>query len=162
VAVVEREPLVVVLPEGHSEASGERANLAALTDEVLIAVARTRVPGLFEHAMAAWSAVEGDPARTREAGTPTTVMALVQAGFGVAVMPQALAVEASEKLSVRPLRQHRPAVETAIVWHPSNRSPVMARFLRIALSTPEPDVLGPERARSSRPVPERRWPGLQG
>ena len=51
---------------------------------------------------------------------------------------------------VRAEQQHRPAVETAVVWRPSAASPVLRRFLRLALSTPEPDVLGPERARRGR------------
>jgi DNA-binding transcriptional LysR family regulator len=157
IAVVTREPLVVVVPRTDDEAEKERANLAALTDRVLIAPARTSVPGLYEHATAAWRAVDGDPKRVRESGTTTTILALVEAGFGVAVMPAALADVAWSSLAVVPLRQHRPAVETAVVWRHANTSPVLRRFLRLALATPEPDVLGPDRARPRRHSLGSRW-----
>jgi DNA-binding transcriptional LysR family regulator len=146
-AVVAREPLVVVLSAEHPQASRERANLAALSDEFLIAPARGGVPGTHEHVVAAWRAVDGSPERVRESDSTTTTFALVAAGHGITVMPQALAEAAWDGLVSLPLRQHRPAVETAIVWRHDATSPVLRRFLRLALSTPEPDVLGPERAR---------------
>ena len=104
--------------------------------------------------MAAWRSVDGDPDRIHEAGSTTTALALVQGGGGVAIMPAALAAVAWRGLVAVPLRQHRPAVETAVVWRPSATSPVLRRFLRLALSTPEPDVLGPGRARRGRSILE--------
>ena len=152
IAVVDREPLVAVLAAGHPQAGGERVDLAALRDDVLIAPARASGPGLHEHVVAAWRSVDGDPDRVLETGSTTTTLALVQGGAGVAIMPAALAAVAWSGLVAVPLRQHRPAVETAVVWRPSATSPVLRRFLRLALSTPEPDVLGPERARRGRSV----------
>jgi DNA-binding transcriptional LysR family regulator len=146
-AVVAREPLVAVLPRGHAQARGERADLPGLADETLIAPARPGLPGLHEHVVSAWAAVDGDPHRVREADSPTMILALVAAGVGVAVMPQALAALAWDEHVVLPVRQHRPAVETAVVWRRTATSPVLRRFLRVALSTPEPDVLGPDHAR---------------
>lgn len=147
VAVVAREPLVAVLPRGHAQARGERADLAGLVGDVLIAPARAGVPGLHEHVMSAWTAVEGDSHRVRETDSLTTILALVAAGSGVTVMPQAVATMAWNEHVVVPLRQHRPAVETAVVWRRTATSPVLRRFLRVALATPEPDVLGPDHAR---------------
>jgi DNA-binding transcriptional LysR family regulator len=143
IAVVDREPLVAVLPVAHPQAAGERVDLATLRDDVLVAPARASGPGLHEHVLAAWRSVDGDPDRVLESGSITTALALVQGGVGVAILPAALAAVAWRGLVAAPLRQHRPAVETAVVWRPSATSPVVRRFLRLALSTPEPDVLGP-------------------
>jgi DNA-binding transcriptional LysR family regulator len=148
-AVVAREPLVAVLRSEHAEAQKERANLAALTHHTLIAPSRSRAPGLYEHISGAWRAVEGDSDLIQETDSPTTMMALVKAGVGVAIVPASLAEVSWDGLAAVPLRQHRPAAETAIVWRHSTTSPVLRRFLRLALSTPEPDVLGPLRARST-------------
>jgi DNA-binding transcriptional LysR family regulator len=147
-AVIAREPLVVVLPDGHPHATRERANLAALAEEVLIAPARGAVPSTHEHVIAAWRAVNGSADRIRESDSTTTTLALVAAGHGIAVLPQSLAKVAWQGLATVPLRQHRPAVETAIVWRHDATSPVLRRFLRLALATPEPDVLGADRARA--------------
>jgi DNA-binding transcriptional LysR family regulator len=145
IAVVDREPLMAVLPAGHPQAAEERVDLDALRGEVLVAPTRDAGPGLHEHVVAAWRSVDGEA--LLEAGSITTLLALVQGGAGVAILPAAFSALAWHGLVAAPLRQHRPAVETAVVWRPSATSPVLRRFLRLALSTPEPDVLGPGRAR---------------
>jgi DNA-binding transcriptional LysR family regulator len=148
-AVAAREPLVAVLPEDHPAAAAERADLSMLRSEALIAPSRASAPGLHAQLLATWRASGGDPDRVRESDSTTTTLALVQAGLGVTMMPAALADVAWRGLRTVPLRQHHPAIETAIAWRHDATSPVLRRFLRIALSTPEPDVLGPDHARPS-------------
>ena len=147
-AVVAREPLVAILPTGHGEARKERADLAALGDQTLIVPSRSRAPGLYAHATGAWHAVEGNRDRIHETDSTMTMLTLVRAGVGVAIAPASLAGITWDGLVAVPLRQHRPAAETAIAWKDHPTSPVLRRFLRLALATPEPDVLSPEHARS--------------
>lgn len=149
-AVAAREPLVTVLPEDHPGAAAERADLSSLTSEALIAPSRSSAPGLHAQLIETWRASGGDPDRIRETDSTTTILALVQAGLGVTMMPTALADVAWRGLRTLPLRQHHRAIETAIAWRRDATSPVLRRFLRIALSTPEPDVLGPDHARPGR------------
>lgn len=148
-AVAVREPLVAVLRDDHPAAGEERADLAVLTAEPLIAPSRASAPGLHAQLLGAWRASGGDHERLRETDSTTTTLALVQAGLGVTMMPASLADVAWRGLRKLPLRQHHRAVETAIAWRSDAASPVLRRFLRIALSTPEPDVLGPAHARSA-------------
>jgi DNA-binding transcriptional LysR family regulator len=117
--------------------------------DTLIAPSRVSAPGLHSQLLATWRANGGDPERIRETDSPTTTLALVQAGLGVTMMPAALADMAWRGLRTVPVRQHHPAIETAVAWRHDSTSPVLRRFLRIALSTPEPDVLGPDHARSA-------------
>lgn len=146
-AVATREPLMAVLREDHPGATAERADLATLIADVLIVPSRASAPGLHAQLLAVWRASGADPERIREADSTTTTLALVQAGLGVTIMPVALAEVAWRGLRAMPLRQHHPAVETAVVWRHDATSPVLRRFLPIALATPEPDVLGPDHAR---------------
>ena len=146
-AVAMREPLVAVLRAEHPAATAERADLAALVHEPLIAPSRTSAPGLHAQIVETWRANGGDRQRVRETDSTTTTLALVQAGLGFTMMPASLADVAWDGLHKLPLRQHHRAVETAIAWRADATSPVLRRFLRIALSTPEPDVLAPEHAR---------------
>jgi DNA-binding transcriptional LysR family regulator len=146
-AVASREPLVAVLREDHPGAAAERADLSVLTSESLIAPSRASAPGLHAQLLATWTANGGEDDRVRETDSTTTTLALVQAGLGMTMMPAALADVAWRGLRTLPLRQHHPAIETAIAWRSDQASPVLRRFLRIALSTPEPDVLGPGHAR---------------
>jgi DNA-binding transcriptional LysR family regulator len=149
-AVAVREPLVAVLRADHSGAAAERADLSTLTAEPLIAPSRASAPGLHAQVLETWRANGGDRERVRETDSTTTTLALVQAGLGVTMMPASLADVAWRGLHKLPLRQHHRAVETAIAWRADATSPVLRRFLRIALATPEPDVLGPEHARVRR------------
>src|SRR5262249_50786863 len=114
-AVIARDPLIALLPADHPAAASERVPLSALTRAVLVVPRRGSVPGLHEHAVAAWHAAGGDPSRLREGRAARTLLALVAAGVGVALLPQSLAGVAWPGLVVRPLAEHRPAVETAIV-----------------------------------------------
>lgn len=146
-AVAAREPLVAVLREDHPAAATERADLSVLTGEPLIAPSRASAPGLHAQVLATWRANGGDDERVRETDSTTTMLALVEAGLGMTIMPASLADVAWRGLRKLSLRQHHPAIETAIAWRSDATSPVLRRFLRLALSTPEPDVLGPDHAR---------------
>jgi DNA-binding transcriptional LysR family regulator len=149
-AVAAREPLVAVMREDHPRAADERADLSLLTSEPLIAPSRASAPGLLTQLLATWRANGGEDDQLRETDSTTTTLALVQAGLGVTMMPAALADVAWSGLRKLPLRQHHPAIETTIAWRTGETSPVLQRLLRIALSTPEPDVLGPDHARPLR------------
>jgi DNA-binding transcriptional LysR family regulator len=146
-AVAAREPLMAVLPAGHPVSTCERADVTMLTSETLVAPSRAAAPSLHERLLATWQASGGNPGHVREIDSMVTVLALVEAGAGVSVLPAAVASIAWPGLVALPLLQHHPAVETAIVWRPDSTSPVVRRFLRIALATPEPDALDPEHAR---------------
>lgn len=147
VAVVAREPLVAVLPADHPAAAGERVDLAALGgDRVVVAEAAGK--GIAAHVAAAWAGVA---CGTRhEVGSVSHALALVEAGAGTTLLPAHHGALTWDGLVTRPLRQHTPVVETAVCWRPDEDSPVLRRFLRAALSTPEPDVLGPEFRRDPR------------
>ena len=147
VAVVAREPLVAVLPDTHPEAGGDRVDLS-LVREARVVVAEATGEGFAAHVRAAWAVAEPDGAHgVVEAGSIVQAMALVEAGAGVTLLPAQYTSMVWGGLVARPPRQHTPVVETAVCWRPDEDSPVLRRFLRTALSTPEPDVLGPAHAR---------------
>jgi DNA-binding transcriptional LysR family regulator len=146
-AVVSREPLVVVLRADHPLARHERADVVRLTSETLVVPAAASAPGLYEQLLATWQAAGGSPEHVRETDSIPTALALVEARLGIAIVPAAVTAMVWQGLVALPLLQHRPAVETVIVWRREATSPVLHRFLRIALATPEPDVLSPEHSR---------------
>jgi DNA-binding transcriptional LysR family regulator len=148
VAVVRRDPLVAVLPRALADEVGERVDLAALADQTFLAPARAARPGLHAHLLNACRGAGFEPARLREVGLAQTAVSLVAAGLGVSVLPATVQPACTGGAVAVPLRQHAPAVETALLWRRAEPpSPVTSHFLRLALSTPEPDVLGPRFAR---------------
>jgi DNA-binding transcriptional LysR family regulator len=145
-AVVTRAPLIAVLPAAHPFAPQERIDLSALDDDLVVLDAAV-AEGLAAHVRAAWESARRWTATRHEAGSVTHALALVEAGIGVTLLPAEFSSLVWQGLVSRPLRQHTAVVETAVCWRPDEESPVLHRFLRTALSTPEPDVLTPEHAR---------------
>jgi DNA-binding transcriptional LysR family regulator len=146
VAVVTREPLVVVLPPDHEAGGADRVDLATIDDDH-VTLGSTVSEGFNAHVDQAWTNAHARSAARHEAGSIAHALALVEAGVGVTLLPVDHVSLVCESLVVRPLKQHTTVVETAVCWRADEDSPVLHRFLRAALATPEPDVLSPEHAR---------------
>ncbi|ATL69740.1 LysR family transcriptional regulator [Nocardia terpenica] len=144
-AVIHREPLLALLPRALAR-PGERIDPADLADEQFFAPAPGAWGGLHRHLIEICRSAAIDPA-LREVAQLSTVVAMVGAGLGVSVVPASMRTLCGPEVTLAPLARHVPAVETAVVWRrDAAPSPPAAYFLRLALSTPEPDVLGPELA----------------
>ncbi|WP_051580381.1 LysR family transcriptional regulator [Pseudonocardia acaciae] len=150
VAVLHREPLVAVLPRALAAGVGELVDLAALADQTFLTPAPATWGGLRPHLQGACR-LSGFEPTLREVGLVHTVVALVGAGLGVSVLPASVRRLVGADVVARPLSRHVPVVETAVLRRRADRpSPQAQQFLRLALATPEPDVLSPEHARSRR------------
>lgn len=151
VAVLHREPLVAVLPAALAAAAGELVDLSTLADHPFLSPSAATWGGLRPHLLNACR-LSGFEPTVRSVELVHTVVALVGAGMGVSVLPASVrwlvGSSASPDAVVRPLSRHVPVVETAVMRRRGDRpSPQVQQFLRLALATPEPDVLGPEHAR---------------
>jgi DNA-binding transcriptional LysR family regulator len=149
VAVVQREPLVAVLPAALADRTGDRVDLATLADQTFLTPARAVCGGLQPQLVNACRLAGFEPS-LREVQLVHTVLSLVGAGLGVSVLPSSVRRLAGPEVVVRPLSQHVPVVETAVLRRRADLpSPQVQHFLRLALATPEPDMLDPEHTRPS-------------
>jgi DNA-binding transcriptional LysR family regulator len=108
--LVGREPLVVAMPTRHRMASLAKVRLVDLRDEPFIAFAKRSshyfhalIGGLFERA--------GFEPRTVTESVLPTMLSLVEAGVGVALVPESAATVRRDKLAFRHLRGRRTAAE---------------------------------------------------
>lgn len=148
VAVVDRVPVVAFSPIGHPLAAADRFDLAGLVDHTLLVPSLTGRGALLDAARNACRLADVTAGSERPVASVATTVGLVAAGLGVALLPAN--TPRLPGMTVLPLRQHVPPVETAVLWRRGETpAPVLARFLRLALATPEPDVLGPDKARPS-------------
>jgi DNA-binding transcriptional LysR family regulator len=148
IAVVHREPLVAVLPARLAARVGDLVDLAHLADQTFLTPPHAVWGGLRPHLVGACRLSGFEPV-LREVELVHTVVALVGAGLGVSVLPASARQLAGPGVVVRPLARHVPVVETAVLRRRGDRpSPPVRHFLRLALATPEPDVLSPEHART--------------
>ena len=150
VAVARREPLVAVVPRARADALGDRVDLSDLAGEPFLCPGRAVWGGLAPHLLGACRLSGFEPA-LHEVDLVQSAVALVGAGLGVSVLPASVEQVCGPDAVTRPLARPVPVVETGLLRRRADApSPPAQRFLRLALDTPEPDVLGPTFARTRR------------
>jgi DNA-binding transcriptional LysR family regulator len=130
--VIERERVLVALPQGHRLADSARIDPRELWNEQLILLGRREAPGLHESLVAALESVGGLPHVSQEASEIQTVLGLVAADLGVSLVPESAATLARAGVVYRALAGPAPTVDLALVWREDARSPVLDAFLDIA------------------------------
>ena len=148
VALIHREPVVVVVPAGSVWADQPTVDLASLgAERWIVPSPDDGFPGVAAHTRAAWDVAGIAPRDCRTAGSLGTTARLVGAGLGVAMAPASVRALGPGVRSVRLATPIAP-LEAAVLWRRREPpSPVLSRFLRTALATEEPDRLGPSVAR---------------
>ncbi|MDR3098269.1 MAG: LysR family transcriptional regulator [Paraburkholderia sp.] len=146
---VAREPLVVAMPAelsartgdpGDSGDSGESAahgwcetpvSLAELADIPLVVFPRHLAPGFHDTIMDCYGAAGLAPRVGQEAIQMQTIVSLVSAGMGIALVPRSLRHLRRTGVVYRPLAEAAPTIETGLVWRADEVSPVLAAFIEI-------------------------------
>jgi DNA-binding transcriptional LysR family regulator len=129
---VVREPLVVAMPAGASDAPEDvpvqLADVAALP---LVIFPRRLAPGFYDIITGCYGAAGATPRIGQEAIQMQTIVSLVSAGMGVALVPQSLRNLRRTGVVYRPLAGSAPVVETGLVWRTGDVSPVLAGFIDV-------------------------------
>ncbi len=128
-----REPLVLAAPaELPGLPPGSAAvDLATLPPLPLIVFPRAISPGLHDAILAVFSAAGMTPAIGQEAIQMQTIVSLVSAGMGIALVPQSVSNLRRTGVEYRPLTQSTPLVETGLAWCRDNASSVLRGFLEL-------------------------------
>jgi DNA-binding transcriptional LysR family regulator len=129
--LVGREPLVVAVPARHRMASFAKVRLADLRDEPFIAFAEHKshyfhalIGGLFERA--------GFKPRTVTESVLPTMLSLVEAGVGIALVPESAAMVRRGKLAFRQLRGRHTAAELHVALRADGTNAAAGMFATIA------------------------------
>lgn len=130
---VATEPLVAALPEGHALLKHPKLPLDALNGQPFIMYSpfesryfHDLLTGLFQEA-----AVQ--PAYIQTLSQIHSMLALVQAGLGLAIVPLAATNLNFGGVVFRPLKISREAaVELYLVWQKASDNPALGRFLEAA------------------------------
>jgi DNA-binding transcriptional LysR family regulator len=139
---IAREPLVIAMStdaaarlDKASEDAPERpVSLHLFADTPLIVFPRRLAPGFYDMIMGCYSAAGLVPRVGQEAIQMQTIVSLVSAGMGVALVPQSLRHLRRTGVVYRPLLESGPVVETGLVWRSAEVSPVLAGFIDIVRS----------------------------
>ena len=140
---VMREPLIAALPStaarmhspkrhgGPPEWDETPVTLAELAELPLVIFPRRLAPGFYDIITGCYGAAGLTPRIGQEAIQMQTIVSLVSAGMGVALVPQSLRNLRRTGVVYRPLAERAPIVETGLVWRTADVSPVLAGFLDV-------------------------------
>ena len=126
------ENLVVAFPRGHRFKSYGRVPWTALADEPYVLFSRRRAPA-FDALVARACHDAGVILRVKyEVEHPQTILAIVEAGLGISLVPASLQRARRSGIAYRPLSPAGPALETVIGWRRDSELPLVQAFVRVA------------------------------
>lgn len=130
-----REPLVVAMPAEAADAADAAADapvrIADIASLPLVIFPRRLAPGFYDIITGCYGAAGVTPRIGQEAIQMQTIVSLVSAGMGVALVPQSLRNLRRTGVVYRALADPAPVVETGLVWRTDDVSPVLAGFIDV-------------------------------
>jgi len=127
-----KEPLVLAAPAGLAALHGKRkVALSALPALPLIIFPRAISPALYDAVLGVFHAAGITPVIGQEAIQMQTIVSLVSAGMGLALVPQSVSNLKRPGVEYRALLDSTPLVETGLAWRRDNPSPVLQGFLEL-------------------------------
>lgn len=126
------EPLVVALPLAHPLALEERVALRSLANEGFILFPRPLAPGLYDQIIGLFQQVGFSPDIVQEAIQMQTIVSLVAAEIGIAIVPVSLQNLQRPGVVYRPLEEMTPQAAIALIHQSPAPAPSVQRFLEVA------------------------------
>ena len=126
------EPLVLALPEAAPWARARRLNVAQLLAQPLVMYPRAAMPSMYDAVLAFYHRHGVTPTIAQEAVQMQTIVNLVSAGIGVALVPKSVTQLQRAGVVYRPLpaalAPGAPRAETSMLW-PEQAEPAVMRFV---------------------------------
>ncbi|MGV3652805.1 MAG: LysR family transcriptional regulator [Noviherbaspirillum sp.] len=136
-APVLAEPLMLAAPAGAVAPRGKGAvRLEAAGDMPLIVFPRHIAPAFHDAILDCFRAAGLTPRIGQEAIQMQTIVGLVAAGMGIALVPQSVSNLKRPGVEYRRLPENAPMIETGLSWRRDNVSPVLHAFLKLLRKKP--------------------------
>ena len=131
-----REPLIAALPEKHPLARkpGKLA-LEKLKDAPFILFPRPNAPSLYDNVVSCCKSAGFSPRVEQEAIQMQTIVSLVSAELGVALIPASLINLRRTSVTYKSLKGGSPLSEVHLVWRRGDDLPALRVFVDVALQT---------------------------
>jgi DNA-binding transcriptional LysR family regulator len=132
IETIQRETIIVALPESHPLSELDSVGITQLRNETFVLLARSESPGVYDSLALTLSELAGNPRAVQEADDMQTLIGLVAAGIGVALVPVSVSLLVRPGVVYRTLSGRAPTVELALAWRSGPVAPVVAAFLAVA------------------------------
>ncbi|OGB22217.1 MAG: LysR family transcriptional regulator [Burkholderiales bacterium RIFCSPLOWO2_02_FULL_57_36] len=127
------EPLILAAPQNINALRGKKTvALTTLSDMPLIIFPRRIAPAFHDAILACFRDAGLTPEIGQEAIQMQTIVGLVSAGMGIALVPQSVSNLKRPGVAYKSLSDRTPLVETGLVWRHDNASPVLHAFLKLS------------------------------
>lgn len=139
------EPLVAAVPEswiaeGRLAMRGQRLAPEAVIGAPLLMFPRRSAPAFHDLVTGYFTAHGGEARIVQEAIQMQTIISLVSAGMGVALVPASLRSLARTGVRYVGLEGEAPVLESGIVWRRGDVAPTLERFVDVALESVGPEA----------------------
>jgi len=121
---------MIALPESHRLRKSAKISVRSLSQEPFILFPREVAPGLYDPIISLCLKVGFSPQVVQEAIQMQTIVSLVAAEMGVAIVPLSLKNLQRQGVIYKPLQESTPIVEVVMIWR-NNPTPTVQRFLEV-------------------------------
>ncbi|MGH9961926.1 MAG: LysR family substrate-binding domain-containing protein, partial [Pyrinomonadaceae bacterium] len=119
-------------PHGHRLSDRAKVPLRLLADERFILFPRSHGSGFHDQIVSLCHLAGFSPKVVQEASQMQTILSLVAAGIGVALIPASVQSLRNEGIHYKPLRERASVTGIALAWLLDSNSPVMDHFIEVA------------------------------
>ena len=124
-----KEPLLAALPVGHPLSIHPRISITSLTNEPVILGDRPFATEMYDQIIDFCASANFIPRIGQTAEQLQTILGLVAAHIGIAILPSAAQKLQREGVCYRPFYELAPAIELMMIWRRDNSSAVLKNFL---------------------------------
>nr|WP_232539990.1 LysR family transcriptional regulator [Azohydromonas aeria] len=132
---VVREPMQLALPASHALAGKRRITLADLAGQPLIMYSQKEGQYFHDKIKNLFAATGVQPRYVHHMGQTHAIVALVQAGIGVAIVPASARHLYFEQVEFRDLWRRDVVAEIYLAWRRAERNPAQRRLREFILKT---------------------------
>lgn len=135
------ETLIAAVPqswidEGRITPLRNHISAAAMASSPLVIFPRHVAPSFYDLVIDYFRAHGADVHIIQHAIQMQTIVSLVSAGMGIALVPASMRHLARSGVAYLPLSENAPSLESGIVWRERDSNAVLANFLRVAGKAP--------------------------
>jgi DNA-binding transcriptional LysR family regulator len=131
-----RERVIAILPAKHSLARASSVSIRALAGEPFIMFPRSIAPVLYDHILQFCRRGGFSLQIAQEVAQSQTIISLVSAGIGLAILPASIRGLRRAGVAYRPFREPSPSVETIVAYRKDQVSLAVDNFVRLTRSLP--------------------------
>jgi DNA-binding transcriptional LysR family regulator len=133
VAAIFQESLIVALPEFHPLANLDSISLSLLAHESFIIFPRPVAPELFDRIISLCQQANFSPKIVQEAIQMQTIVSLVAAEMGVAIVPASIENLQRTGVVYKPLKEQTPQSAIALIHRREQQSATIIKFIEVVL-----------------------------